>query len=137
MTNKHFIGFTEEQQAEYQKYAEEHWDSNLVKQSYTRWNNLNAEGKKELLADGESITLAIVDAMPAGADSPEVQVLIAEWHAYINRFYDCNIEILSSLGKMYAENPEFAAFYRGIYPLLPEFLSDAIHVYCEKHLVNN
>jgi hypothetical protein len=137
MPSEHFIEFSEEQQAEYQKYAEEHWDSNLVRQSYTHWNNLNEEGKKALMADGERITLAIVDAMPAGANSAEIQALIAEWHAYVNRFYDCSLEIFSGLGSMYSENPEFAAFYRGVYPLLPEFLSDAIRIYCEKHSARN
>ena len=124
-----FKEFSEDQQAEYQKYAEDHWDEKLVRQSYTRWNELDANGRKDLLAEGERITLAIVAAIPTGANSPETQGLIAEWHGYINRFYDCSLEIFGELGRMYAKEPRFAEFYRGINSQLPEFLAIAIKIY--------
>ena len=132
MTNNHFKEFSEEQQAEYQKYAEEHWDSNLVRQSYTRWNRFTPDERKAMFAEGERITLAIAEAMPAGANSPQTQARIAEWHGFINRFYDCSFEIFNELGKMYVEDQRFADFYRGINPKLPEFLSEAMRIYCEK-----
>lgn len=132
MATRHFKEFTDKHQAEYQKYAEEHWDANLVRQSNSRWNSLDAAGRKALLTEGEHITLAIVDSMASGVESQETQSLIADWHAYINRFYDCSIEIFGELGKMYLENPQFADFYRGINPELPEFLSEAMGIYCTK-----
>lgn len=130
MTDTYFSEFSEEQQAEYQKYAEEHWDSRLVQQSVIRWNALDAEGKKSLLAEGERITLAIANAIPLREDSLEVQALIAEWYAYINRFYDCSLEIFAALGEMYRDDPRFSAFYQKIHPALPIFLSKAIRIYC-------
>ena len=130
MTNQYFKEFSEEQQAEYQKFAEEHWDSNLVRQSTTRWNALDAEGKKAMLADGERITLAIAASIPLGEGNPEVQKLIVEWHAYINRFYDCSLEIFSALGKMYSYHPDFSSFYQRVHPALPIFLSRTIDIYC-------
>jgi len=46
MTNQYFNELSEQQQAEYQKYAEEHWDSGLVRQSVTRWNALDNVERK-------------------------------------------------------------------------------------------
>lgn len=129
MTNQHFNEFSEEQQAEYQKYAEEHWDSRLVRQSVSRWNALDADGKKELMADGERITLAIAESIPLGERSPRVQQLVSDWHAYINRYYDCSLEIFAQLGVMYREDPRFFAVYERIHPALPIFLSRAISIY--------
>lgn len=128
-----FKEFSEEQQAEYQKYAEEHWDSHLVQQSYTRWNGLNPEQRKTLLADGQRITLAFVDAMPDGAESETAQLTAARWHYYIKRFYDCSYDIFAELGKMYLQDARFADFYRGVHPQLPEFLAETISIYCKKH----
>lgn len=130
MTKQVFNAFSEEQQAEYQKYAEEHWDSTLVQQSVTRWNALDAEGKKALLADGERITLELARSIQLREDSPVVQGLIAEWYAYINRFYDCSSEIFLALGEMYMNHPDFSAFYQKIHPALPIFLCKAIRIYC-------
>lgn len=128
-----FSGFSEEKQAEYQKYAEQNWDKKLVSQSVQRWNSLTEEGKKALLQDGSRITTSIVEAIPNGYDSPVVQALVAEWHQYINRFYDCSYEILLGLGKAYTEHPDFIAFYRKLHPAMPEFLYEAIKLYCAKH----
>lgn len=130
MTTQYFKEYSEEQQAEYQKYAEEHWDSRLVQQSVKRWNGLNTDERKALMVEGERITLAIAQAIPLREDSPEVQALVAEWHAFINRFYDCSLEIFGALGEMYRDHPDFSAFYQKIHPALPIFLSKAIRIYC-------
>jgi len=125
-----FTGFSEDKQAQYQKYAEEHWDRSLVQQSNQRWNSLSKDGRQALLDEGGRITGEIVKAVPLGAASSEVQILVGDWHAYINRFYDCSLEILLALGNTYAQHPDFIAFYRKIDPAMPEFLTEAIKNYC-------
>ncbi len=131
--NEYFKGFSEEKQAEYQKYAEEHWDKKLVDQSSQRWKNMTKAEKDALLSDGERITLAIVKAIPLGAGSREVQELVRQWHAFVNRFYDCSYEILLGLGKGYTQHPDFISFYRKMHPGMPEFLYEAIRIYCAEH----
>ncbi len=126
-----FAGFSDEKQAEYQKYAEEHWDKKLVQQSSQRWSALSNEGQKALMQEGSRITLDIARAVPLGPDSQKAQSLVAEWHNYINKFYDCSLEILLGLGDTYETHPEFHAFYRKVDPSLPEFLSEAIRIYCK------
>lgn len=131
--NEYFKGFSEEKQAEYQKYAEEHWDRKLVDQSNHRWKQMTQTERDSLLAEGERITLEIVKNIPLGTDSREIQELVGKWHAYINRFYDCSMEILLELGINYSTHPDFVAFYRKINPVMPEFLTEAIKIYCADH----
>jgi DNA-binding transcriptional MerR regulator len=135
--NELFTGFSEEKQAEYEKYAEAHWDPKLVQQSSARWKALSKEGKQALMADGSRITLAIAKTIPLGPGSPETQALIADWHAYINRFYDCSLEILLGLGNTYSDHPEFRAVYEKVDPAMPAFFTKAIRIYCKDRGVNN
>lgn len=128
--NEYFKGLSPEKQAEYQQYAEQHWDPKLVRQSNQRYNALTEVQRKELLADGERITKEIIAAIPSGAGSPQVQELVAQWHAYINRYYDCSLEILLGIGNGYVQHPDFIAFYRQMHPAMPEFLTEAIQIYC-------
>jgi DNA-binding transcriptional MerR regulator len=127
---EYFRGFSAEKQAEYQKYAEDHWDKKLVDQSNQRWKAMNQKERDALLANGEHITLELVNTIPLGPGSREAQGLVKQWHGYINRFYDCSYEILLGLGRAYTEHPDFIAFYRNIHPAMPEFLYEAINIYC-------
>ncbi|MBP9041176.1 MAG: MerR family transcriptional regulator, partial [Anaerolineaceae bacterium] len=68
---EYFQGFSEEKQAEYQKYAEEHWDRKLVNQSSQRWNKMTNDEKRTLLAEGERITMEIVKSIPLGPSDPQ------------------------------------------------------------------
>lgn len=131
--NEYFKGFSEEKQAEYQKYAEEHWDRKLVAQSSQRWNQLTKDERQARMAEGEHITLEIAKSIPLGPSHPHVQELVLQWHEYINSFYDCSYEILLGLGKGYTTHPDFVAFYRKIHPEMPEFLCEAIKIYCANH----
>lgn len=134
--NEYFKGFSDEKQAEYQKYAEDHWDRKLVDQSSQRWSKMNSNERQSLMAEGERITLEIVKSIPLGPSASQVQALVAQWHAHINQFYDCTYEILLGLGKAYTEHPDFISFYRKIHPEMPEFLYEAIKIYCSDHGVS-
>jgi DNA-binding transcriptional MerR regulator len=127
---EYFKGFSDEQQAEYEKEAAQIWDPEMVHESNRRYKNLSQAEKDELGAKGERITLAIRDAMPKGVNAPEVQKLIGEWQKHISFFYECTDEILLGLGKMYMDDPRFRATYDRIDPKLAEFFSEAIRIYC-------
>jgi MerR family transcriptional regulator, thiopeptide resistance regulator len=127
---QYFKGFSDEQQAEYEKEAAQRWDPEMVHESNRRYKNLSQAEKDDLGARGERITLAIRDAMPKGVNAPEVQQLVGEWQKHISFFYDCTDEILLGLGTMYMEDERFKAFYDRIHPDLAEFFSNAIKVYC-------
>lgn len=131
MTNGQFFnGFSEEQQTEYEKEAAERWDPAVVAESSRRWKSLSKQEKEALMAKGESIVLALRDAMPKGPSSPEAQQAVAAWKQQINFFYDCTDEILLGLGEMYMADERFKAFYDRIHPDLAAFKYEAIKVYC-------
>lgn len=127
---QYFKGFSDEQQAEYEKEAAQKWDPEMVHESNRRYKNLSRADKNGLGAEGERITLALRDAMPKGVNAPEVQALVGEWQKHISFFSDCTDEMLLGLGTMYVDDPRFKAFYDRIDPNLAEFLSEAIKVYC-------
>jgi MerR family transcriptional regulator, thiopeptide resistance regulator len=128
--SQYFNGFSEEQQAEYEKEATVKWNPEIVQQSSRKWKALNKMEKEALMKRGEEITLALRDAMPRGTADAEVQHLVGEWQQHISFFYDCTDEILLGLGKMYVEDARFKAFYDRIDANLAEFLSEAIRIYC-------
>lgn len=127
---QYFKGFSDEQQAEYEKEAAQKWDPEMVHESNRKWKNLSQDEKDSLMRRGESIMLALRDAMPKGPASVEAQKAIADWKDQINFFYDCSDEMLLELGKMYIEDPRFKATYDRIDPKLAEFKFEVIKVYC-------
>ena len=127
---QYFKGFSEEQQAEYEKEAAERWDPDTVHESNRKWKALSQQEKDDLMANGERVILAIRDAMPKGPASPEAQKAVEDWKKHIGFFYDCSDEMLLGLGKMYFEDPRFRATYDRVHPDLAEFKYEAIKVYC-------
>jgi DNA-binding transcriptional MerR regulator len=128
-----FKGFSLEQQAEYETQAEQRWGEEHVRGSSRKWNRLSEGEKSAVLKEGNRITIGLREAMPKGANSPEVQELIADWHHFISQnFWSPNNEQLLGLGQLYNEDPDFRATYEAIHPDMPAFLLQAIEIYVEK-----
>jgi DNA-binding transcriptional MerR regulator len=133
MTNDElFEGFSEEQQAAYEKEARERWDPETVDQSYKRWNSYSKQKQQQIMQEGRDNTAALAAVMDKGHASPEVQEQVARWHQHLRYFYEPTPEILRGLGQMYGDDPRFAANYTKVHPDLPEFFRQAINVYCDK-----
>jgi DNA-binding transcriptional MerR regulator len=130
--NEYFVGFSDEQQAEYEKQASERWDPVVVKESNRRWKALSDIEKQGLMKNGERITLSLRDAMSEEPGSENVQKLVEEWQGHIIFFYKYTPQILLGLGHAYLEDPQFSAFYTRVDPKLPKFFFDAIRIYCER-----
>lgn len=128
--NEYFTGFSEEQQEAYEKEAAERWDPVVVKESNRRWKALSSQKQKDLMKDGERITLGIRNLMNEDPASAPVQDLVDQWKKHIDFFYDCTPEILLGLGQMYMNDQRFYDFYARIDPSLPQFFYKAIKVYC-------
>jgi hypothetical protein len=131
-TRELFTGFTEEQQKEYEEEAARRWDPKTVAESSRRWRGYSKEQKEKIGAEAIAIYDDLLAHMDKGYDSPEVQQAIGRWHQHIRYFYEPTVDILRGLGQGYAEDPQFAAFYRKMHPDMPEFLRQAITYYCER-----
>jgi MerR family transcriptional regulator, thiopeptide resistance regulator len=129
--NEYFTGFSDEQQAKYEKEADNQWGPEIVGESNRRWKSLSPKEREEFFKKGERITLSLKESLGENPSSPLVQTLVKEWQEYINFFYDCTPQILLGLGQMYVEDPRFRAFYEKVDPKLPEFFYEAIKVYCK------
>jgi DNA-binding transcriptional MerR regulator len=130
--NEYFIGFSDEQQAAYEKEAAERWDPVVVKESNRRWKSLSKQEQQDLMKNGERITLALRDLMSEDPGTEKVQSLVDEWKKHIDFFYDCTPEILLGLAQNYMNDPRFHEFYSRIDPGLPQFFYDATKIYCSR-----
>ncbi len=125
-----FEGFSEEKQKEYAVEAAKLYGEKEVYDSQARWESYSPERKKAILQNGSQIITQITEAIPFGAGSPQVQALVAQWHRHIGNFYRCSYEVLDGLADLYMNSPDFYNNFKKGHPDMPEFLSEAIHIYC-------
>ena len=128
-----FEGFSDEKQAQYEQEVRERWgDDPVTEQSFKQWASYTAAQKKQIMSEGGMIYRDLAAAMEQGYASPVVQAIVARWHQHLRYFYEPTIEILRGLGQMYAEHPDFRATFEKLHPDLPEFLQQAIDLYCRQ-----
>ena len=134
MDNKDlFVDFDEAKQKEYAAEAERRWDPKLVRQSNQHWNRLNKDEKQVIFQEGNQIYLDMIDQLGSPPNSEAVQAIVARWHQHTRHFYEPTFDILRGLGQGYAHDPAFRATFEAMHPDLPDFLHQAITVYCDKN----
>ena len=127
-----FSAFSEEEEKRYAQEAAEAYGEEPVRESYKRWNSYTREQKQQIGEEGNAVYADLVDAMPKGVDSPDVQAILVRWHQHLRYFYEPTPEILRGLGQLYNSHPDFIANFQKLHPDLPAFLEQAIAVYCDK-----
>lgn len=130
--NELYDAFKDDEVKQYQDEVKERWgNTDAYKQSMKKVSKLTKVEMEKLKADGKKHTQAIADAMDKGIADPHVQTLIKQSHEGVNFFYDCSYEMFRNLGKMYVDDPRFAATYEKVRPGLAVFMRDAIAYYCD------
>ncbi len=127
-----FEGFSEEQQEEYARQAEQMYDPEAVRESNRKWKNYSAEKKKSILDEGKQIYVDMIAAMPQGADSLEVQAIVARWRKHMDYFWTPSLDQLLGLATMYGNSPDFKANFDAMNPDLADFMREAVKVYVKK-----
>jgi DNA-binding transcriptional MerR regulator len=128
-----FEGFSDEEMKAYQEEARQKWGHTAAyKQSQERVKKMSKEDMRKIQEENEDVLTKMVAVMDKGVESPEVQAQVERHFQGINRFYDCSMEIYRGLGQMYVDDPRFTAYYQKFHPQLPEFLNQAITVYCNR-----
>jgi MerR family transcriptional regulator, thiopeptide resistance regulator len=127
---KLFEGFSEAKQKQYEDEIRQRYGEKAFEGVHD-WNRYTPEQKAAIQSEGEAIYRDVVAHMDQGAGSPEVQAVMARWHQHMRYFYEPTVERLRGLGRLYNEHPDFQATFRKIHPDLPEFMEQAIEVYCE------
>ncbi|MGB7872831.1 MAG: MerR family transcriptional regulator [Anaerolineales bacterium] len=126
-----FEGFSEEQQEEYTKQAEQMYDPETVRESNRKWKSYSAEKKQAIMDEGKQVYLDMIAAMPKGADSPEVQAIVERWRKHMDYFWKPNLDQLQGLATMYGKSPDFKANFDQMHPELADFMKEAVKVYLE------
>ena len=126
---KLFAAFSEEEQAEYAKKAEQQYDPETVRASNRKWKNYSAEKKQAVLDEGNQVYIDMIAAMPKGADSPEVQAIVERWRKHMDYFWTPNLDQLLGLATMYEQSPDFKANFDQMHPDLADFMREAVQIY--------
>ena len=125
----YFEGFTEEQQEIYALEAEQMYDPETVRASNRKWKAYSAAKKEAIMAEGKTMYMDMIAAMPKGADSPEVQAIIERWRKHMDYFWTPKLDQLLDLVNGYNDDPRFKANFDKMSPGLAEFMREAVKVY--------
>lgn len=131
-TGQFFEGFSDEQQAEYEKEAMQLYDPEIVKASNKKWKSYSAAEKQRIGEEGNAIYRDMLLAMPKGASSPEAQACVERWRRHIEYFWVPNDEQLLGLANGYNDDPRFKANFDKIHPDLAAFMRTAVGVYVDR-----
>lgn len=124
-----FEGFSDEQQAEYEKEALQLYDPETVKASNTRWKNYTAAEKQRIGDEGNAVYETILQAMPKGPASHEAQAGVERWRHHMEYFWVPNDDQLVGLADLYNDAPRFKANFDKIDPKLAAFIREAVAIY--------
>ena len=124
-----FEGFSEEEQEKYALEAEQLYDPETVRESNRRWKAYPPEKKQAILAEGKSIYMDMIAAMPKGAGSPEVQSIVERWRKHMDYFWTPKLDQLLALVNGYNDDPRFKANFDKMHPQLAEFFREAVRYY--------
>jgi len=134
MTASHvFDGFAHER---YEPEARDRWGDAAVDRSNASWERLGDEGKKRHLRIDREIVEALGAAVRVGfgAESDEVQEIVARHHAWLSEIWTPDANAYRSLTQMYVDDERFKAHYDEVAPGAAELLRDAAALYAEREL---
>ncbi len=129
-----FAAFTPEQAENHRKQARERWGEEQVALTEERLKQLSKDQWDRVQEDGGLIAAQLASLMAWEHDHPEVQRAVARHHAWIENFYPASAEVYRGLAQMYAEHPEFRAYYDGFAEGLAVFMHKAMTFYAESEL---
>ena len=132
MSKKQLFGaLSPEQEAAYEKEAAQKYDPATVKASIKKWNAYTAAEKQRIGEEGNQIYADLIEAMPRGAASAEVQAIVGRWRKHMDYFWTPKLDQLLALANGYNDDPRFKANFDKMHPQLAEFMREAVMVYVE------
>jgi hypothetical protein len=126
-----FEPFNEEQVAAYEKEAGQMYDPETVKASYKKWKKYTPADKQRIGEEGNAVYRDLLQAMPKGAASPEVQACIERWRKHMDYFWTPNLDQLLGLADLYNDDPRFRSNYDKVDPRLAPFMREAVKIYVQ------
>lgn len=128
---KMFDVFNEKQQQEYEKEALKMYDPQVVKESNRKWKSYTDAEKQRIGEEGNAIYAAIVEAMPQGAGSAQVQECIQRWRDHMEYFWTPSPDQLIAIAEGYSSDPRFKKNFDKVHPFLAAFMGEAVKIYVQ------
>jgi DNA-binding transcriptional MerR regulator len=125
----YYKGFSDEKIEKYREEVRRRWGEKTLRDSEHRVLRMGKAKFDEIQGEGGRIFQSIADNMAKGPDSQPVQSQIAKWRQWLENFHHYPDEAVLGLGRVYSQDPEFAAFFTKIRPGLPEFMTRAVEIY--------
>jgi DNA-binding transcriptional MerR regulator len=126
-----FSGFSEEQQAEYEKEAMQTYDPEIVKASNAKWRAMSKQEQQRVLEESKQVYVDMIAVMPKGPASAEAQACVERWRRNMDHFWTPKPDQLAYFGDLYNNDPRFKANFEKMKPGLAEFMREAINVYVD------
>jgi DNA-binding transcriptional MerR regulator len=131
-----YEGFSKEELDAWNKEAKERWgDTEQYKQSVGKYESLTKEQKLKMQADGDALMRDMTAAMGEDPASETVQALVQRHYDALRFFYEPNPTMYRNLADMYVGyqgDTRYRAYFEKYDKKLPEFMRDAIHIYCDR-----
>ena len=134
MNEKEMYGhFTKTEMEAYKREAKQRWGANQSDEEFSaRFQHYTQEDYNRMAKEGDSLFEEIVKHMEKGAQSREVQALIATHYDSLRAFYEPSLELYRGLANLYVDDERFAAYFKKYHAELPNFLRDAMIAYCDE-----
>jgi len=131
-----FTAFSDEEQEQYAKEAEQMYDPAIVKESNRKFKSLSAAEKQHIFDEGNQIYADMLAVMPKGAGSPEVQAIVERWRKHMDYFWTPKLDQLLGLAELYNSDARFKANFDKIDARLADFMKEAVEVYVKRSTKN-
>ncbi len=131
-----YEGFDQTTIERYTREVSEQYDPQTVSEVNRKIRGLSKTEWKSIQEEGAEIVETLSGLMDRTPSDPDVQTLIARQHAWIENFYSVTAEIFLGLADLYAENPEFRAYYDRFATGLSDFMRQAMQIYARTKLNN-
>jgi MerR family transcriptional regulator, thiopeptide resistance regulator len=116
--------------AEHEAEAEARWGgTDAYKESARRTRRYTKDDWKRFKAESDTVNEAVAGLMDEGvaADDPRAMDAVEQQRLLIDAwFYPCPHEMHAQLGRMYVEDPRFAATYEKVRPGMAKYVCNAI-----------
>ncbi len=132
-----FTGFDAETQRAYEAEARQRWGDTVVEDSKARMAGCSRDDVTALEAEAEAVNRGLLAVYAAGlpAGDPRAMDAVDAHYRWVSRFWTPDREGYTGLGRMYAEDERFTAYYDRYATGLASYLRDAIAAYASARLV--
>lgn len=139
LSKNNFKSFNYEEVKNHQKkYIEEiekrYGKAEAYQESQEKTSKYSKNDWENIMEEAGVIYEALSRLMDKDASDKMVQELIEKWRNHIStHFYNCTIEIFRGLAFMYVGDERFTKNIDQYGQGLAKFMSDAMHIYCDRH----